>query len=86
VPKPRRTSTKSVRIDDELWAACREITADRGETITDVIARGLTVYARSNGWGVDPITALERLARLHAAGGITDDEWAMMRRELLARV
>lgn len=83
---PSPTPTRGVRIADALWHAARAVAAERGEVVTDVIVRALTVYVRSNGWDVDPVTALERLARLHAAGGLTDIEWARKRRDLLDRI
>jgi hypothetical protein len=75
-----------VRVSDELWRAAQATTAEQGEHVTDVIVRALEHYVRSHGWDVDPVTALERLARLHAAGVIPDDEWAVARRVLLARL
>lgn len=86
VPDRRHTPTRTVRVADDLWAAAREIAGERGETVTDVIVRALEQYARSHGWHVDPVTALERLARLHRAGLIPDDEWVAVRRELLDRI
>jgi allophanate hydrolase subunit 1 len=86
VPNPRHTRTRGVRVADPLWLAAQEVTAEQGETVTDVIVRGLDLYVRSHGYGVDPVTALERLHRLHTAGGLTDDEWRMKRRELLDRI
>jgi hypothetical protein len=75
-----------VRVGDPLWDAAKRVTAEQGETVTDVIVRGLDLYVRSRGYGVDPVTALERLARLHAAGLLPDDEWRTKRRELLDRI
>lgn len=86
VPNSRRTPTRSVRVPDALWHPAQAVAAERGETVTDVIHRGLDAYVRSNGWDVDPVTALERLARLHAAGALPDEEWRMKRRELLDRI
>lgn len=73
-------------MSDELWSAAKRVTAEQGETVTDVIVRALDLYVRSRGSAVDPVTALERLASLHEAGGITDAEWAAKRRALLARI
>lgn len=73
-------------MSDDLWQAAKRVTGEQGETVTDVIVRALDQYVRSRGRAVDPVTALERLARLHAAGGISDDEWRAKRHELLARV
>lgn len=83
---PNHTPTRSIRVGDELWMAAREVASERGETVTDVVVRSLDQYVRSHGHGVDPVTALKRLARLHAAGGLTDEEWRMKRRELLDRI
>jgi hypothetical protein len=69
-----------------LWHRAQEVAADRGETLTLVVNRALDAYVRSAGWDVDPVTSLERLARLHAAGEITDTEWARKRRDLLDRI
>jgi hypothetical protein len=82
VPYP----TRGVRVSDELWDAAKATAAEQGEHVTDVIVRALEHYVRSHGWDVDPVTALERLARLHAAGAIPDDEWARVRRLLLDRI
>jgi predicted transcriptional regulator len=79
-------TTRGVRVSDELWDAAKSITAEQGEHVTDVIVRALEQYVRSHGWEVDPVTALERLARLHAAGLIPDDEWGVVRRTLLSRI
>jgi hypothetical protein len=87
VPNPRRTpNTERPRPGRTCGTAAQAVAADRGETVTDVIHRGLDAYVRSAGWDVDPVTALERLARLHAAGEITDTEWARKRRDLLDRI
>jgi hypothetical protein len=81
-----RTPNRGVRVPDTLWDAAKMAAAERGETVTDVVVRALDYYARSNGWAVDPVTALERLARLHAAGDLSDDEWRTVKRELLTRL
>jgi hypothetical protein len=81
-PTPNRT----VRIADDLWLPAKQIAAEHGEMVTDVISRSLEQYVSTRGYGVDPVTALERLAALHAAGLIPDDEWGPKRRELLDRV
>jgi len=73
-------------VPDALWSAARDAAAERGETVSEVIVRALDHYARTSGWDVDPVTALERLARLHAAGLIPDEEWGRKRRELLDRI
>jgi len=73
-------------VSDELWTEAKRTAADQGETVTDVITRALDSYVRSHGYGVDPVTALERLARLHAAGEIPEAEWHRKRRELLDRI
>lgn len=80
------TPTRGIRIGDELWFPLKSIAADHGETASAVVNRAIGLYVRSRGHDVDPITALERLAKLHAAGGITDEEWAAKRQELLARI
>lgn len=86
MPNPSHTPTRGIRVGDDLWFPFKAIAREHGETATGVIVRGIEVYVHSHGWAVDPITALERLARLHAAGGITDDEWRAKRLELLARI
>jgi hypothetical protein len=73
-------------VGDERWLPLKEIAAEHGETATDVILRAIDSYVASRGYGVDPVTALERLARLHAAGHLPDDEWRVKRRELLDRI
>lgn len=83
---PTHTPTRSIRIGDERWLPLREIAAEHGETATDVIVRAIDLYVASRGHGVDPVTALERLARLYAAGHLPEDEWRRKRRELLARI
>ena len=37
---------RSIRIDDELWAASVEATARRGETVSEVVRRALRSYVR----------------------------------------
>lgn len=86
MPNSNSARTRGVRVLDDLWDAAAEVAARRGETRTDVIVRGLDLYVRSNGWAVDPVTALERLARLRAAGALTDEEWREKKRELLDRI
>jgi hypothetical protein len=79
-------TTRGVRVSDDLWDAAKVTAAEQGEHVTDVIVRALEQYVRSHGWEIDPVTALERLARLHVAGAIPDDEWGVARRVLLARI
>lgn len=83
---PNNTPTHGFRVADRLWDAAKAVTAEHGETVTDVLVRALEHYVSSHGYGVDPVTALERLARLHTAGGLTDAEWTRKRRELLDRI
>jgi hypothetical protein len=49
MPNAPRTPTRSVRVSDELWNAARAIAKGRGETVTDVILRGLQEYVREAG-------------------------------------
>ena len=86
MPRATQTPNRTVRVADELWGAAKAASAEHGETVTDVLVRALEHYTRSHGWDVDPVTALERLARLHAAGAIPDAEWGRKRRELLDRI
>lgn len=86
VPTSRPTPTRSVRISDDLWQAAQRIAAEQGEYVTDVIVRALDLYSRSHGWQVDPVTALERLARLHERGALTDQEFRTAKVDLLARL
>lgn len=80
------TSNKSARVPDEIWDAAKFVAHERGENLTDVIVRSLDLYARSGGWGIDPVTALERLAALHERGALTDEEFGYKKRELLDRI
>lgn len=41
--QPRRT----VRVPDALWEEVRDIALERGETLADVVRRGLERYVRS---------------------------------------
>jgi len=75
-----------VRVPDDLWQAAREAAAARGETVSAVIVRALEHYARSNGWAVDPVTMLERLAGLRERGALTDAEFHAAKVDLLARL
>lgn len=75
-----------MRISDDLWQAAQRIAAEQGEYVTDVIVRALDLYSRSHGWQVDPVTALERLARLHERGALTDQEFRTAKVDLLARL
>lgn len=45
-PKPTHTPPRSVRVDEALWEAAKARAAERGETVTDVIARALRRYVR----------------------------------------
>lgn len=49
VPNQPATPNRTVRVPDEVWEAARRIAADRGETVTDVILRGLRRYVREFG-------------------------------------
>jgi hypothetical protein len=46
MPNAPRTPNRSVRVPDELWNAAQAIAKGRGETMTDVIVRGLQDYVR----------------------------------------
>ena len=37
---------RSVRVTDDLWKAAKDVAEKRGETVSDVITRGLTNYVR----------------------------------------
>ena len=41
-----RQPLRSVRIPDDVWAACRERAAREGTTVSAIILRALTRYAR----------------------------------------
>lgn len=71
---------------DDVWDPAQEVAAEYDETVTHVIVGALRRYARTRGWDLDPVTTIERLARLHAAGILPDDEWTAKRRELLDRI
>jgi predicted transcriptional regulator len=81
-----RTRGRSVRVPDDLWEAARAIADSRGETVSGVMVASLRRYVRSNGWDVDPLHALDHLARLRASGAVTDDEYRSKKRELLDRI
>jgi hypothetical protein len=45
------TTLRAVRVPDELWTAALEATAERGETVSDVIRRALREYVEGEGGG-----------------------------------
>jgi len=40
----RGTTHRTVRIEDELWAAARQVATERGENLSEVIRRALVEY------------------------------------------
>lgn len=45
--QPRKGNTsRSFRVDEDLWDAVRKRAAERGETVTDVLVRALRRYVR----------------------------------------
>lgn len=51
VPNQPATPHRTIRVPDELWEAVQQVAAERGETVTDVVLRALTRYARTYGHG-----------------------------------
>lgn len=86
MPNARGTTKHTVRADDDLWQAALAIATERGETVSGVLVGALRRYVRSGGWDVDPLHAIEHLARLHRAGAVTREEYDAKRRELLDRI
>jgi hypothetical protein len=43
---PTHTPPRSIRIEEALWRAAQEKTAQRGETVTDVVVRALERYVK----------------------------------------
>lgn len=48
-PNQPSTPLHNFRCDQDLWDAALRISADRGETVTDVLVRALTRYVREFG-------------------------------------
>jgi len=46
MPNAPKTTARTVRIADELWQAAIETAQQRGETVSDVVRRGLAAYVR----------------------------------------
>lgn len=40
------TPLRSVRVEDELWTAAREVAKERGETLSDVVRDALARYVK----------------------------------------
>ena len=70
----RGTIHRTVRVDDELWAAAKSEAARRGENLSDVIRRLLVLYTQDqqpirdmephptkSGTWVAPVTGIYRL-------------------------
>lgn len=53
MPNQPATPNRTVRVPDELWHEAQRIARDRGETVTDVVLRGLRRYVREFGDDVD---------------------------------
>jgi predicted transcriptional regulator len=49
VPNQPATPHRTIRVPDELWETVQQVAAERGETVTDVVLRALTRYARTYG-------------------------------------
>lgn len=45
MPNQPKTPLRSVRVEEALWRAVQRKASARGETVTDVIVRGLRAYA-----------------------------------------
>ena len=43
---PKHTPPRSIRVDDELWAAAKATAEAEGKTLTDVITAYLRRYAK----------------------------------------
>lgn len=53
MPNQPATPNRTLRIPDEVWDEMKRITADRGETITDVTLRAYLRYIREFGEDTD---------------------------------
>lgn len=49
MPNKPKTPSRNVRVEDELWNEALRITAERGETVADVIRAALKRYVKKNG-------------------------------------
>lgn len=52
-PRGPRTPIRTVRVDDELWAAALEAAARNGETVSEVVRRALVAYVRKDRRTID---------------------------------
>ncbi len=48
MPDQPKTPLRSVRVPDAVWHAAQQRAAEKGETVSDVVRRALTRYARRN--------------------------------------
>lgn len=48
VPNQPRTPLRSFRIPDDLYEAAQQVAEERGETVSDVVRRGLTRYVKTH--------------------------------------
>lgn len=46
MPNQPKTKVRTIRIDDDLWRAAQAKAAEHGESVSDVIRRGLARYVR----------------------------------------
>jgi Arc/MetJ family transcription regulator len=56
------TKSRTVRIDDELWAEALAETASRSETVSDLIRRALLAYV------ADPTATMVALTQIRGGG------------------
>lgn len=47
-PKETHTPPRAVRVRGDLWEAAQREAAKNGETVSDVIRRGLEAYVKKN--------------------------------------
>jgi hypothetical protein len=69
MPNQPKTATRSIRIEDELWAAALAATKERGDTISDVVRKALSAYVRA---GSAILVAVATMLVLAACGGRED--------------
>jgi antitoxin component of RelBE/YafQ-DinJ toxin-antitoxin module len=46
MPDQPKTPLRSVRVPDDVWQAAQARAAEKGESVSDVVRRALTRYAR----------------------------------------
>lgn len=49
MPNQPKTKIRGIRIPDELWEAVQRISAERGETPSEVVRVALTRYVKRHG-------------------------------------